>query len=74
MPSIRATAVLDPNWTVNDVVQRYPSTLRVFNSLGIDSCCGGALPLAKAAEKHRVALDALRSTLENAIRQNESAG
>jgi regulator of cell morphogenesis and NO signaling len=58
---------LDLQWTVNDVVRRYPATLPIFNSLGIDTCCGGALPLATVAEKHRIGLDVLHAALERAI-------
>ena len=65
--------VLDPHWTINDVIQRYPPALLVLNSLGIDSCCGGALTLATVAEKHHIALEGLRSALERVIRDAETA-
>ena len=64
---------IDLQWTVNDVVQRYPATLAIFNSLGIDSCCGGALPLATVAERHNIPLDVLRTALERAIAQSGAA-
>jgi iron-sulfur cluster repair protein YtfE (RIC family) len=67
------TGSLDLRWTVNDVVQRYPAALPIFNSLGIDTCCGGALPLATVAEKHHIGLDVLRSALERAIRGGGAA-
>ena len=53
--------------TVNDIVARYPSTLAVFNAFGIDSCCGGALPMGEAASRHGIPPNALRSALESAI-------
>ena len=43
---------IDPTWTVNDVIVRYPETVSVFNALGIDACCGGAKPLAEVARRH----------------------
>ena len=64
---------IDLQWTVNDVVQRYPATLAIFNSLGIDSCCGGALPLATVAERHNIPLDVLRTALERTIAQSGAA-
>ena len=67
MPNDSRTNSLDLRWTVNEVVKRYPATLSIFNSLGIDCCCGGALPLATVAERHHVPLDVLRSALEQAI-------
>ena len=69
----QATGALDLQRTVNEVVRRYPATLSIFNSLGIDSCCGGALPLATVAERHHIALDVLRSALEQAIAKGGAA-
>ena len=58
---------IDTRSTVNDIVARYPSTLPVFNAFGIDTCCGGALPVTEVASRHGIALNALRSALESAI-------
>ena len=27
--------------TINDVVSKYPATMKVFNDHKVDSCCGG---------------------------------
>ena len=35
--------------TVNDLLRETPSAAAVLNRLGIDTCCGGSLPLADAA-------------------------
>jgi regulator of cell morphogenesis and NO signaling len=35
--------------TVNEAIRRFPATVAVFNDFGVDACCGGAAPLAKAA-------------------------
>lgn len=64
---------IDLQSTVNEVIQRYPATLAIFNSLGIDSCCGGALPLTTVAERHNIPLDVLRSALERSIAQGGAA-
>ena len=58
---------IDASSTVNDIVARYPSTLAVFNAFGIDTCCGGALPVSEAAARHKIPLNALRSALESAL-------
>lgn len=42
---------LDIEQTVGDFVRQKPSRARVFESLKIDYCCGGKIPLAKACEK-----------------------
>jgi iron-sulfur cluster repair protein YtfE (RIC family) len=65
---------IELQWTVNDVVQRYPATLAIFNSLGIDTCCGGALPLATVAQRHNIPLDVLRTALERTIASSGITG
>ena len=51
--------------TVNEAIRRYPGTVAVFNAFGIDACCGGAAPLAEAAERDgadpRALLEAVRA-------------
>jgi regulator of cell morphogenesis and NO signaling len=55
---------IDPNLTINTVVQRYPDTLGVFNARGLDTCCGGGLPVAEAARRHGLDLPELLAALE----------
>lgn len=45
---------LDPNQTVGDFVRQRPSRARVFESLSIDYCCGGKMPLQRACEKRGI--------------------
>lgn len=52
---------------VKDVVERYPQTASVFSHHGIDTCCGGALPIAQAAAAHGINLDGLLGALNAAI-------
>ena len=40
--------------TVNEILQQCPQTVSVFNEFGIDSCCGGGVPIAVAAERDGV--------------------
>jgi iron-sulfur cluster repair protein YtfE (RIC family) len=37
---------------VNEVIRLFPTTLPIFHAAGIDSCCGGALPVEEAARRH----------------------
>lgn len=60
-------SLIDPNLTLNEITVRHPITLEVLRDYGFDICCGGALPLAEAARRHRVDETALRETLERAI-------
>jgi regulator of cell morphogenesis and NO signaling len=55
---------LDPNLTIAEVVQRYPAALGVFNARGLDTCCGGGLPVAEAAAHHGLDLAELLQALE----------
>jgi regulator of cell morphogenesis and NO signaling len=52
---------------VNEVIQQYPETVAVFNEWGIDSCCGGARPLAEVAERHGFDLEKLLGDLQGAV-------
>ena len=61
----------DSKTTVNDVTRQYPSTLALFRGLGIDTCCGGALTLAQAAEKADIALDLLYGAVRSTIAADE---
>jgi iron-sulfur cluster repair protein YtfE (RIC family) len=63
--------MLDREMTVNDTILKYPATLTVFKSLGIDSCCGGSLTLAEAARRHGHDPDLVRKTLEAVIEMTE---
>ncbi|MFA9478741.1 iron-sulfur cluster repair di-iron protein [Phycisphaerales bacterium AB-hyl4] len=43
---------IDINTTIGQLVADRPSRSRLFESLGIDYCCGGKQPLADACQKH----------------------
>ena len=52
--------------TVNEAIRRFPATVAVFNEMGIDACCGGAAPIAEAAERDGADPDALLDALRAA--------
>jgi regulator of cell morphogenesis and NO signaling len=58
----------DTHDTLNTIVERAPQTLEVLKRMGLDTCCGGALPLETAARHHDLdpytVLAALRAVLE----------
>lgn len=64
---ITETTLIDPCETLNALVARAPETLPVLKRYGLDTCCGGALPLATAAEHHDLDLDALVADLRAAL-------
>ena len=66
MQTTHVPATIDLNDTVNDVIARYPATVGVFNTFGIDSCCGGGLPLITVTSRHGIDPDALLVALRQA--------
>ena len=50
--------------TVRDLVLEKPGAARVFESLGIDYCCGGSKPLVEACDNAQVELEEVIAALE----------
>lgn len=66
--SLRTThAPIAPTDALNLIVARYPQTLPVLQRFGLDTCCGGALPLHTAAEHHGLDLNQILVALRDAI-------
>jgi regulator of cell morphogenesis and NO signaling len=59
--------ILDPGWTVHETVVRYPETVAVFNQFGIDTCCGGGVPVGVAALRDGIDADALLEAIREAV-------
>ena len=47
----------DLNQTVREIAIEHPATVRVFESLGIDYCCGGKRTLKDACERAGVPVE-----------------
>ena len=60
---MQATEDVVEEMTVNQAIQRIPGSVEVFNELGIDTCCGGALTLPEAAARKGVPLPELLKAL-----------
>lgn len=58
--------------TVHEVLRREQGARAVLERFGLDTCCGGELPVAVAAEHHDVDLDLLLDAL--AVAGGEEAG
>ena len=61
-------SILRSDMTVNEVIRLFPASVEVFGRYGIDSCCGGGLPLLEAAARHRIDEEALLNALRAVIR------
>lgn len=53
----------EKNETVREIAIRHPESVRVFERVGIDYCCGGRRPLAEACEKANVPVEKLMEML-----------
>src|SRR6185437_17002536 len=69
MATLHASPSAD--WTVNQVVARYPVTLPVLGRHGIDTCCGGLKSLRDVASAHGIQLDRLLDELDQVIDPRE---
>lgn len=57
--------------TVREIALENPSSIRVFESLGIDYCCGGKKPLSEACARANLELGHVIELLENAERDTQ---
>jgi len=61
MPGTETT--IAETMTLNEISLVSPRALEVFARHGLDSCCGGAKPLALVCERHGLDLEALLTEL-----------
>jgi regulator of cell morphogenesis and NO signaling len=57
-------SAISDEMTVNEIVHTKPEAIAVFARYGIDTCCGGALPIAEVA---RQVDSAVRYSIRNAL-------
>lgn len=54
----------DASRTVREIAIANPATVRIFEQLGIDYCCGGKRPLAEACERANVEVERVLEALD----------
>ena len=59
--------------TINETIRERPATVAVFDRLGLDSCCGGALRIEDAAGRHGLELGAVLSELNEVALERQQA-
>lgn len=64
------TVRYDTEYTLNEIVALNPQTLPVLSRNGLDTCCGGALKLREAAERHGLDLEKLMTELQEVEESN----
>ena len=52
--------------TVREIALEQPSSIRVFENLGIDYCCGGRKPLAEACADRKLSVNEVVEALDSA--------
>ena len=70
MPDSHDCLTIDTAATVNDILVEHPATVAVFNTFGIDACCGGDATLLEAAHRDGADLRALIAALDTIIAEN----
>ncbi len=60
--------------TVREIAIENPATVRVFESLGIDYCCGGRRSLGEACERANVPMAKVLELIETAGRDSDVPG
>jgi regulator of cell morphogenesis and NO signaling len=63
MPTITGDLV------INDVIRKFPATIKVFNDFRVDSCCGGGSPIEVTASRDHVDVATLLSALNAAVEE-----
>ncbi len=58
--------MIDLTKTVREIALEQPASIRVFESFGIDYCCGGRKPLTEACAAGNIAVDDVLTALESA--------
>lgn len=56
------------NMIINDVIKKYPRTLKIFKDYNVDSCCGGGATIEQTAARDGVDVDALIKVLNEFIK------
>ena len=61
------TSSIDPEWTINDLLQRAPASATVLNAFGVDTCCGGGNTIDEAAGEAGLDAAELIAALNDAL-------
>lgn len=51
---------------INDVIKKFPQTIKVFNEYKVDSCCGGGAPIETTAKRDSIDVEGLLKALNEA--------
>ena len=60
-------AAITKEMIINDIVNKYPETMKILNDFKVDSCCGGGQSIAVTAAVGNVDVPALMEALNKAV-------
>jgi regulator of cell morphogenesis and NO signaling len=69
-----AMAAITGDMVINEVIKKYPATIKVFNDYRVDSCCGGGAPIEVTARRDGVDVDGLVRALNAAVEVPQAGG
>ena len=52
---------------INDIIRKYPQTIKVFNDYKVDSCCGGGASIETTAKRDGIDVVGLLKALNEAV-------
>ena len=62
------------NMIINDVINKYPQTIKVFNDYKVDSCCGGGAPIETTAKRDGIDVEGQLKALNGATGEGAAKG
>ncbi len=65
-------ATITGGMVINEVIAKYPATIKVFNDYRVDSCCGGGAPIEVTARRDGVDVDGLVRALNAAVEGSQA--
>jgi len=67
-------ATITGDMVINDVIKKYPQTIKVFNDYKVDSCCGGGAPIGTTAKRDGIDVEGLLNALNEATGEDAVKG
>ncbi|MDI6759276.1 MAG: DUF542 domain-containing protein [Candidatus Brocadiaceae bacterium] len=52
---------------INEVIRKFPRTMKVFKDFKVDSCCGGGFSIEKTAKNDGVDVESLLKALNACV-------
>ena len=63
-------ATITGDMVINEVIKKFPQTIKVFNDYKVDSCCGGGAPIETTAKRDDIDVEGLLKALNEAIQRH----